>query len=104
LRTFTGGTCCWEFWARGPGNRKESWAREPDRLFLAGWEVSQFWAELQLGAEFQNNISLRYLSSLLCCVIIVILFISLFIMLNMLFIIMLLINFNYVEHELLYVE
>jgi hypothetical protein len=25
---------------RNPG------AREPDRLFLAGWEVSQFWAEL----------------------------------------------------------
>jgi hypothetical protein len=25
LRTLTGGTCCWEFWARGPGNRKESW-------------------------------------------------------------------------------
>jgi hypothetical protein len=19
------GTCCWEFWARGPGNHKESW-------------------------------------------------------------------------------
>jgi hypothetical protein len=26
LRTFTGGTCCWEFWAQGPGNRKESWS------------------------------------------------------------------------------
>jgi hypothetical protein len=24
LRTFTGGTCCWEFWARGPGNYKET--------------------------------------------------------------------------------
>jgi hypothetical protein len=24
LRTFTGGTCCLEFWARGPGNCKES--------------------------------------------------------------------------------
>ena len=36
-------------------------ARELNRLFLAGWEVSQFWAKLQLGAEFQNNISLSYL-------------------------------------------
>jgi hypothetical protein len=26
LRTSTGGTCCWEFWARETGNRKESWS------------------------------------------------------------------------------
>jgi hypothetical protein len=26
LRTLTGAHCCWEFWARGPGNRKDSWS------------------------------------------------------------------------------
>jgi hypothetical protein len=29
-----------EFWARGPGNRKDSGARESERLFLVGWEVN----------------------------------------------------------------
>jgi hypothetical protein len=42
LRTFTGGTCCWEFWARGQETVRNPGAREPDRLFLAGWEVNQF--------------------------------------------------------------
>jgi hypothetical protein len=39
---------------RNPG------AREPDRLFLVGWEVSQFWAELQGRVSEQhqpNNIT-----------------------------------------------
>jgi hypothetical protein len=26
LETLTGHCCCWEFWARGPGNRKDSWS------------------------------------------------------------------------------
>jgi hypothetical protein len=63
---------------RNPG------AREPDRLFLAGWEVSQFWAELQAELENNNSIIWRYVFSLLCYV--------------MWFIIMLLINFNSVEY------
>jgi hypothetical protein len=24
--TFTGHCCCWEIWARGPGNHKDSWS------------------------------------------------------------------------------
>jgi hypothetical protein len=36
------GTCCWEFWAQGQETVRNPGAREPYRLFLAGWEVNQF--------------------------------------------------------------
>jgi hypothetical protein len=40
-----GHCCCWGFWARGQETTRIPGAREPKRLFLAGWEVNiQFWA------------------------------------------------------------
>jgi hypothetical protein len=40
-----GHCCCWEFWARGQETARIPGAREPERLFLAGWEENiQFWA------------------------------------------------------------
>ena len=62
LRTLTRARVAGNFGLRGQETVRNIGARDPDRLFLAGWEVNQFWEELQ------NNISLRYLSSLLCCV------------------------------------
>jgi hypothetical protein len=84
------------FGLRGQETVRNPGAREPDRLFLAGWEVSQFWAELQAELENNNSISWRYVFSLLCCVMWSI--IMLLNMLNMWFIIMLLINLISVEH------
>ena len=78
------GTYCWEFWARGPGILMESQSQGAiEALFLVGWVVRQFWAVHQAELENNSSISYRYAFSLLCCV--------------MWFIMMLLINFNYVE-------
>jgi hypothetical protein len=43
------------FGLRGQETVRNPRAREQDRLFLAGWEVSLFWAEAWV--EFQNNIN-----------------------------------------------
>jgi hypothetical protein len=73
-------------------------------LFLAGWEVSQFWAELQAELENNNSISWRYVFSLLCCVMwSIIMLLNMMNMLNMWFIIMLLINLISVEYGMWFI-
>jgi hypothetical protein len=64
---------------RNPG------ARESDRLFLAGWEVNQFWAELQFGAELSQQHHFEVI----------------IITIMLLFIIVILFIFNYVEHVIM---
>ena len=60
LRTLTRASVAGNFGLEGQETIRNHGARELDRLFLADWEVNQFWSELHLGAEFENNISLRY--------------------------------------------
>jgi hypothetical protein len=103
-RTVTGAPVAGNFGLRGQETVRNPRAREPDRLFLAGWEVSQFWAEPQAELENINNISWRYVFSLLCCVMWSIIMLSnMMNMLNMWFIIMLLINLISVEYGIWFI-
>jgi hypothetical protein len=63
LRTLTGARVAGNFGLGGQETVRNPGAREPERLFLAGWEVNQFGQDSSTSVQLQFNIRLSFSST-----------------------------------------